>query len=112
MYGKKSKLVSASFGFMEYVPKQGWRESTHRQRGPRICVVAVPGTTGVYRAVSSAEKVALLEGGGNSALPKSLPADDREKRQQGLRMLMGLNSRREGGPVDGLQFQEEQRAEW
>jgi len=37
---------------------------------------------------------------------------EREKRRQGLRMLMGLNTRREGGPVDGLQFQEEQRAAW
>lgn len=39
-------------------------------------------------------------------------AAERETRRQGLRMLMGLNSKREGGPVDGLQFQEEQRAEW
>lgn len=39
-------------------------------------------------------------------------AAEREARRQGLRMLMGLNAKREGGPVDGLQFQEEQRAEW
>jgi hypothetical protein len=37
---------------------------------------------------------------------------EREKRRQGLRMLKGLNVRREGGPVDGLAFQEEQRAAW
>lgn len=37
---------------------------------------------------------------------------EREARQQGLRMLRGLNARREGGPVDGLQFQEEQRKAW
>lgn len=36
----------------------------------------------------------------------------RETRRQGLRMLMGLNAKREGGPVDGLQCQEEQRTEW
>jgi len=39
-------------------------------------------------------------------------AAERETRRQGLRMLMGLNAKREGGPVDGLQFQEEQRGEW
>lgn len=37
---------------------------------------------------------------------------EREERKQGLRLFRGLNARREGGPVDGLQFQEEQRAEW
>ena len=36
----------------------------------------------------------------------------REARRQGLRMLRGLNARREGAPLDGLQFQEEQREAW
>lgn len=40
------------------------------------------------------------------------PKIDREARRQGLRMLMGLNNQREGGPVDGVQFEEEQRAQW
>ncbi|WP_343731236.1 type II toxin-antitoxin system MqsA family antitoxin [Duganella sp.] len=36
----------------------------------------------------------------------------RAARRQGLRNLMGLNKHREGGPVDGLAYQLEQRAEW
>lgn len=47
-----------------------------------------------------------------AAVAKAAPKIDRESRRQGLRMLLGLNNQREGGPVDGLQFQEEQRAQW
>lgn len=41
-----------------------------------------------------------------------LTAAERAERHKALRNLMGLNKHREGGPVDGLEFQLEQRAEW
>lgn len=41
-----------------------------------------------------------------------LTAAERAERRKALCLLIGLNKHREGGPVDGLEFQLQQRAEW
>lgn len=43
---------------------------------------------------------------------RQLTETERAERRTALRNLMGLNKHREGGPVDGLAFQLEQRENW
>jgi hypothetical protein len=66
----------------------------------------------VLAAHKRAKKVAESTMDRASELAIGLTATEHAERRKALAMLVGLNRHREGGPVDGLEFQLKQRGEW
>lgn len=102
-------------------PKRGAQSNLRVVYGPVIISAPAVEMAGIIAAstltIGTATNKARRTGRSRApAFPmpvaKAEPKIDRESRRQGLRMLMGLNNQRDGGPVDGLAFQEEQRAQW